>query len=154
MKPLLLPVTAGLLLLALIAALAITGQALEPARPPRPGDAVVEDPEPGATPADDFERLAGVWAEDPPNGDGRVNTLVFEGDKLGWNSMRYKDGEPLIGHTKGYMVELNPAARPKRITLTRGEEGSKDVRSGVYAVSGDTLKIALGNQTLVLRRQR
>src|SRR5262245_49517895 len=52
--------------------------------------------------AKEFDLLEGVWAEDPPKGHGRRNTIQFKDGKIGWGSTLYKDGEPVIGHSIGY----------------------------------------------------
>jgi uncharacterized protein (TIGR03067 family) len=103
-------------------------------------------PKPGDAEAKELKRLEGVWAEEPPKGDGRANALFFKGGKLGWRSTRYRGGEPLIGHSKVYDVRLVPSARPKEITLTRGEGDSKETRLGIYEVAGHTLKLVLGDE--------
>jgi uncharacterized protein (TIGR03067 family) len=96
--------------------------------------------------AKEFRLLEGVWAEDPPKGDGRRNAVQFKDGKMGWQSTRYQGGEPLIGHSKGYEVQLDVTARPKQITLTRGEKDDKETLLGIYEVDGDTLKIALASE--------
>jgi uncharacterized protein (TIGR03067 family) len=63
---------------------------------------------------------------------------------LEWKSVRYKNGQPLIGHSKGYKLRLDVAATPMEITLTRSENGAKEMKLGIYKVDGDTLKTAFG----------
>jgi uncharacterized protein (TIGR03067 family) len=94
----------------------------------------------------ELKLLEGVWAEDPPKGDGRRNAVQFKDGKMGWLSTRYKNGEPLIGHSKGYEVKLDVSVKPKQITLTRGEKDDKETWFGIYEVVGNTLKIALSNE--------
>jgi len=100
--------------------------------------------EPDEKTAKELKLLEGVWADEPPKGDGRRNAVQFKDGKMGWQSTRYKDGEPLIGHSKVYEVRLDVTAKPKEITLTRGEKDDKETRLGIYEVDGDTLKIVLG----------
>src|SRR5438045_3282725 len=92
--------------------------------------------EPDEKTAKELKLLEGVWAEDPPKGDGRRNAVQFKDGKMGWQSTRYQGGEPLIGHSKGYEVKLDPSAKPKQITLTRGEGEDKEIRLGIYEVDG------------------
>jgi uncharacterized protein (TIGR03067 family) len=102
--------------------------------------------EPDEKTAKELKVLEGVWAEDPPKGDGRQNAVRFQDGKMGWKSMRYQGGEPLIGHSKGYEVRLDPSAKPKQITLTRGAGADQETLLGIYEVEGDTLKMALGRE--------
>jgi uncharacterized protein (TIGR03067 family) len=94
--------------------------------------------------AKELQLLEGVWAEDPPKGNGRRYVIYFKDGRMAWESTRYEGGEPLIGHSKGYDVQFDPTAKPKRITLTCGEGADKETRLAVYDVDGDTLKMALG----------
>jgi len=100
--------------------------------------------DPDETTAKELKLLEGVWADYPPKGDGRRNAVQFKDGKMGWQSTRYQGGEPLIGHSKGYEVKLDASAKPKQITLTRGEGEDKETRLGIYEIDGDTLKMALG----------
>jgi uncharacterized protein (TIGR03067 family) len=102
--------------------------------------------ETGEKTAKELKQIEGVWAEDPPKGDGRRNAVHFTDGKMGWQSTRYESGEPLIGHSKSYEVKLDPSAKPKEITLTRGKGEEKETLLGIYEVDGDTLKMALGRE--------
>lgn len=102
--------------------------------------------EPDEKTAKELTLLEGIWAEDAPKGDGRRNAVQFKDGKMGLRSTRYKDGEPLIGHSKVYEVKIDGSAKPKQITLTTGEKDVQETLLGIYVLEGDTLKIAFGRE--------
>ena len=94
--------------------------------------------------AKELKLLEGVWADESPKGDGRGNVVRFNDGKMGWRSTRYRGGEPLIGTTEGFEVQIEASVKPKLITLTRGDDKHKVTLLGIYEIEGDTLKMALG----------
>jgi uncharacterized protein (TIGR03067 family) len=93
----------------------------------------------------DFVLLEGPWAEDVPKGDGLRASLYFSDGQVGWTSMHYTDGQPVIGHSKRYKVKLNADATPKEITFISIDEGRPETRVGVYELNGDVLKLAIAD---------
>ena len=108
--------------------------------------------QPDARTASELKHLAGVWAAEPPAADGVRTTFLFTGAEAGWlaawQRSRLVDGdrEKQIVNLRFYRVTLNPGAKPKQITLTRGEGDDKETRLGVYEVEGDTLRMAFGRE--------
>ena len=100
--------------------------------------------EPDERNAKELQLLEGIWASDQPKSDGRRDVFQFNDGKLGWQSTRYREGQPLIGHSKVFEIRLNVNAKPKEITLIRGEKDDKETRLGIYEIEGDTLKITFG----------
>ena len=94
--------------------------------------------------AQEWRILNGLWATDPPKESGRRNELYFKDGKMLWESIRYEGGEPLIGHRKGYLVTLDTFRAPKHMTLKYPDPDDRDTRLAVYAVVGDTLRMAIG----------
>jgi uncharacterized protein (TIGR03067 family) len=96
--------------------------------------------------AKELKRLEGVWASTPSKkGRDRGHVLVFQGGRMGWRSFQTRDGEPVIGHSKLYEIQIDPKASPRQLTATMGEGEDRETRRGIYELDGDTLKIALSS---------
>jgi uncharacterized protein (TIGR03067 family) len=94
-----------------------------------------------AQPADDAKRLQGAWTATQAEQDGKAATdvvghrLSFTGDRF---QIRSKDGKTLYAGT----VRVDPSAKPAAIDFTHTEGDLKGKAwKGIYALTGDTLKI-------------
>jgi hypothetical protein len=95
--------------------------------------------EPDEKTAKELKLLEGVWADEPPKGDRRRNVVRFIDGKMGWQSTRYRGGEPLAGTTEGFEVQIDASAKPKLITQTKGDDKHKETLLGIYEIEGARL---------------
>lgn len=91
--------------------------------------------------------LQGLWAADPPETPQLTtfSAFVFTEDKMTWTTFLTAGGEILKVENADFDVAFDPAARPKRITLTPTVNPRPgDVQRLVYALEGDRLKVWRG----------
>lgn len=101
----------------------------------------------------DLQKLQGTWrtvrretgSRDELFGD-EASQVVFR--KMHWSfrgDRVFRHGrEEGAGEVPDEAVTLEPGRRPKGITLTRDNEGGREVFPGIYELRGDTLTIGVG----------
>ena len=97
-------------------------------------------PCPADATADDWKKLAGTWAVDAATLNGEDATAAFKAAVLTIEEGKYK--LTFMGMTDAGTLKVDPAKKPKQMTITGTEGPSKGkTLPAIYEADGDTLKV-------------
>lgn len=94
----------------------------------------------GEAAGDDWKKLAGTWKVEAATFNGEDSTAIFKEAVLTIEEGKYK--VTFGGTTDAGTLKIDPAKKPKQMTVTGTDGPSKDkTLPAIYEIDGDTLKI-------------